>query len=294
MAALRHIVVVGAGVAGLASSIACAAAGARVDLFEVRVAAPPLPAHVDIVPNLLRDLARLGVADACVREGFAYNGLAVVDEHGTRHFDLPTPRLAGERLPRALGITYDRLLAALDDAARRAGVQMHFGRGVLAVDPHNAAVALNDGTQRGADLIVLATGAGAPLVRQLFDVSGAGDASHGWWYALMPRPHGLDQATLMIGARGRRLLLVPTGMAEAGIAILRSRDLDHGTEGAPMAAILSAWGEFPRRLAALLPAHAATVVRANDRALLAPRTASCRRSASRVRRSSKTPSCSAN
>ena len=56
MAVIGHVGVVGAGLAGLAAALAAATAGLHVDVFE---AAPVLfepQAHIDVVPNLLRDL----------------------------------------------------------------------------------------------------------------------------------------------------------------------------------------------------------------------------------------------
>ena len=118
------VVVVGAGVAGLSCALACARTGARVTVLEARTAPVAVPAHIDIVPNLLRDLARLGVAQDCVQRGFAYSGLAVVDEHGDEGFRLPTESLAGPQLPPAVARPCAARLGAtglppLLDASRR-------------------------------------------------------------------------------------------------------------------------------------------------------------------------------
>ena len=68
----RVVKVVGGGLAGLACALAAARAGADVDLHEARSGPIGLQAHVDVVPNMLRELVRLGVGDACVRTGFPY------------------------------------------------------------------------------------------------------------------------------------------------------------------------------------------------------------------------------
>ena len=120
-AAVRRVVVVGAGIAGLACALACARAGAQVDVLEAHAVALRAPAHIDLVPNLLRELARLGVAQSCVQRGFAYDGVAVLDEHGDEAFRLPTSRLAGPQLPPAAGIAHDALIDVLCQAAAAAG-----------------------------------------------------------------------------------------------------------------------------------------------------------------------------
>src|SRR4051794_9690776 len=78
----RAVAVIGGGLAGLACALAAARAGAEVDLFEARPVLDGLPAHVDVVPSMMRDLAQLGVGDACVRAGFAYRRTSAIGQHG--------------------------------------------------------------------------------------------------------------------------------------------------------------------------------------------------------------------
>lgn len=269
MAALR-IVIVGAGIAGLACALACARAGAAAPITVLEAQAAPLrvPAHLDVVPNLLRDLARLGVATDCLRLGFAYNGAAVVDEQGERAFGIPTPRLAGERLPPALGMAYDDLLDILAGHAAAAGAHIGYGRRVQAIDAATGRLTLGDGATLAADLVVLATGAASPLAGALFGVARPG-AAQAWWHALLPRPSGLDCSTWMAGGPGRKLQLVPIGMERAGLAVVRPLPVRGDSDATALARTLGAWGALPRRLAALLPSDAPTVVRVAGGSLLA-------------------------
>jgi 2-polyprenyl-6-methoxyphenol hydroxylase-like FAD-dependent oxidoreductase len=258
---VRRIIVVGAGIAGLACALACARAGASVEVLEARALPATTPAHLDIVPNLLRDFARLGVADACVRRGFAYHGLAVVDERGQAGFELATPRLAGSHLPCAVGIAYDEALGILKAHAQSAGVVLHAGRQVERLDAEAGRVTTADGDQVHADLVVLATGAESSLVASLFGARvRRTEASLSWWHALLPRPEGLERSTWMAGKAGRRLLLVPIGMSRAGIAVARSEQ-GPDTGGDALRALLAGWGELPRRLAALMPPETPATVR---------------------------------
>ncbi|HRD84845.1 MAG TPA: NAD(P)-binding protein, partial [Rubrivivax sp.] len=118
---VRDVVVVGGGLAGLACAAACAQAGARIELLESAASPLSRAAHLEIVPNLLRDLDTLGVAQACVRQGFAFSGSSVVDEDGTLRAELPSRRLAGPLLPPSVGIVYEDLLAILAQRARALG-----------------------------------------------------------------------------------------------------------------------------------------------------------------------------
>jgi 2-polyprenyl-6-methoxyphenol hydroxylase-like FAD-dependent oxidoreductase len=251
-----RVVIVGAGVAGLACALACARAGAQVQVLEARAAATQVPAHVDVVPNLLRDLAQLGVAEACVRRGFAYSGLAVVDEHGAEAFSLPTHALAGPRLPPAAGIALDDLLDVLATAAVQHGATLHRGCAARAVDAVRGCVRCDDGQAFEADLIVLATGAESSLVRAVFGANPPGALRHTWWHALLPRPLGLDRTTWMAGSLARRLLLVPLDMARAGVAVVGPVPTGEAADARALMRMLQAWGALPRRIAeAIRPAQ---------------------------------------
>lgn len=264
------VVVVGAGVAGLSCALACARAGARVTVLEARTAPVALPAHIDVVPNLLRDLARLGVAHDCVQRGFAYSGLAVVDEHGDEGFRLPTEPLAGPLLPPAVGVALDELLDLLAGAAVRAGAVLQHGCRVHAVAPEAGRVLVDGGRVLQAGLVVLAAGADSPLVAGLFGPVRRGALRHAWWHALLPRPQGLDCSTWMAGSLGRRLLLVPIGMSRAGVAVHGAPVPGGRADGGVLVRLLKSWGALPQRLAAAIDPSAATVLRRVSSSLREP------------------------
>lgn len=257
---VRTVVIVGAGIAGLACALACARRGARAQVFEAGETLARMPGHVDIVPNLLRDLAALGLAEECVRQGFAYSGIDVADEQGEQSFQIETPRLAGNRFPAAVGIAYDVLLDILARNAAAAGVEVRTGLRVDRIHVDLGQVHAG-GTVFRADLVVLACGADSPLVGSLFPVPRRPGATYAWWHALLPRAPQLDRLTWMAGTRDRRFILAPIGMSLAGIAVVRTADSPAATDGATLARTLAGWGALPRRIAALLDPQAPTVLR---------------------------------
>lgn len=266
--AVHRIVVVGAGIAGLSCALSCARAGAQVQVLEVSADGRSTPAHLDIVPNLLRDFASLGIADECVGRGFAYNGLAVVDEQGRHAFDIDTPHLAGEQLPAAVGIAYDEMLAILARQAVAHGASFLSGLRVDAVHADAGRVCAGGATFE-ADLVVLATGADSPLVASLFRPAMCSEPQT-WWHALLPRPAGLNRTTWMAGELGHRVLLVPIGRSRAGLAVVRTDATAIGDSGMTLRKTLQCWGPFARRLADLLDPEGPTVMRSVAGALLDP------------------------
>lgn len=213
MAVLRHVGIVGAGLAGLSAALAASLAGARVDVFEAEPMCNAPGAHIEVVPNLLRDLVALEVGASCVRSGFPYQGFAVLDGDGRRHFELPTPRLAGERHPAALGMVYGELLGLLRDAALSHGARLHHG--VLVRD------ACDDISQHGFDLTVIATGATLPaLAGNAARAMAIESLSQQWCHALLPRPTWLNSAAWIVGINGCKTMLVPVDARRAGVAIL--------------------------------------------------------------------------
>lgn len=221
MTPVRDVAIVGAGLAGLACAVAAAAAGARVEVFDRAPALPDPPAHVDIVPNLLRDLGALGLADACVREGFVHQGVRLVDAGSGVQLDLDAPRLAGDRRPAAVGLRFGTLLRLLDDAARRSGARVQWQSRVGGVDAGSGQLHLADGSRRNADLIVVAAGGhGAPR-HELLGAPGTPEARQHGWYALLPRPPEVDRSTWVVAPGGRKALLVPVSTGCAGVALLQ-------------------------------------------------------------------------
>jgi len=259
MAAIRHVGVIGAGLAGLAAALAAAAAGLRVDVFEAESAPLHPQAHIDVVPNLLRDLARLGVGEACVRRGFPYHGLAVQGGDGRMHFEIPTPRLAGMHFPSSLGMVYGDLIDLLREAAVAHGARLHTGREVRdAFD--NDAIVTTDGERHRVDLSVIASGAHLPaLAGQPARAMALDTLPQQWCHALLPRPVTLERAALVIGTGSIKAMVIPVDTRRAGIAVLQP--VGAASTPAAMRATLSSQGRLLQSLGARWSDDTPAVVR---------------------------------
>lgn len=268
---VRSIAVVGAGLAGLACALAAATAGARVDVYE-RAAAPALPpAHVDIVPNLLRDLVALGLADACLRAGFVHQGPRVLDAGSGTHFDIETPALAGAGYPAAVGIAYGALARVLGDAARQHGCRLHAGQAVEHIDARSGTLWLAGGGDKQVDLVLLATGIDSPLRSALFGAAEPAAVEQDWWHVLLPRPAGVDRSLWVVAPGGRKAQLVPVSMQQAGLALLRPVSARTDNGAARVASMRAALQGLPAPLAPLaahLHEHTSVAIRPVRSALL--------------------------
>jgi 2-polyprenyl-6-methoxyphenol hydroxylase-like FAD-dependent oxidoreductase len=262
----QSIIVAGAGMAGLACALACARAGAHVTVFESLASAPALAAYVDVRPNMLRDLSRLGVAGECVRRGFVYNGLSLVNEAGEEVVRIPTPRLAGDQLPPALGISHDDFLRVLAKQATAVGVEFRRGTHVQQIEPETGKVLTDGGEWAQADLVVLAVGADSPLAMSVFGAPGDSSVRERWLYATIRRPEGLDTPTWMAGRLGRLLLVVPISMSRAALAV-RAEAAPTGSSS-ELARTLRGWGGLARRIASTMDIAMPLVARDVTGALL--------------------------
>ncbi|MEU6826688.1 FAD-dependent oxidoreductase [Streptomyces atriruber] len=186
----RTAVIVGAGVAGLTAATALARDGWQVEIAE---AAPPGATSgwgLCLTGPSLRALDELGLADACLAEGYGMSTITHVDVHGEPAGEVRLPRLLGGRRPAMVGIARPVLHRILHAEAARRGVLVRHGMTVSAADQEGELVRVrwSDGTVRRVALLVGADGIRSS-VRGLLGLDTSVDF-HGQmvWRALVPRP----------------------------------------------------------------------------------------------------------
>lgn len=220
-----RVCIVGAGLAGLACAFAVAQAGHKVEVFEAATAVSEVQAHVDVVPNMMRELACLGLAEPCVRAGFPYRRTSFLAQDGRLLFTTDAQRLAGERYPAALGISRHGLHRLLADACASAGVTFHWNVHVVGVQPKSAGAVLQlEHEDVAADLVVLACGARSKL-RAAAVPSRPGQDAAAWIYLLAARPRAIDEALVATGAHGLKAHAVPIGASQLGLSLRGTGDL---------------------------------------------------------------------
>lgn len=220
MSPALRIGIVGAGLAGLATALTASTAGAAVEVFDAPATASSKATHLHVPANLLRDLNTLGLADSCVRKGFPYKGMAVTDVHGRPYAELPSPRLAGEPLPPALGMVYGDLLGLLRQAAVHRGAKLHQGTTIVDALP-DATLVSQGGDHHRMDLAVVTNAHGsAGVPASTFPAWEPEALPQLWCQTLVPRPVALDRATLVVSHQRHKVLLVPVDTRRAGVAVM--------------------------------------------------------------------------
>jgi 2-polyprenyl-6-methoxyphenol hydroxylase-like FAD-dependent oxidoreductase len=156
-----NIGVVGAGTAGLATAIAFARQGHRVQVFEKHPSLATLGAGLLIQPQGVDALDKLGVGAAFEAGSVPIDHLLGKNHRNWTLVDVPY------RSHVARAVSRSALAHLLLDAARAARAEVRFGANVqrVAADK-NAGVASVDGEQIAFDLLVIADGAASVLPEQ--------------------------------------------------------------------------------------------------------------------------------
>lgn len=196
---ISRVLVVGGGIGGLAAAIALQRAGCDVDLVELK--GDWRQAGVGIIQpaNALRALDALGLAQACLDAGFAYEGYDYFDASGRLIHALPSPRVA-PHLPAHNGILRSRLHDILLAGARSTTARLRSGMTWtdLQETDEGARVVFTDGSVQTYDLVVAADGIYSPLRTRLFGAEHAPKVTgQSVWRLTMPRPASMVRGVMM-------------------------------------------------------------------------------------------------
>src|SRR4051812_47694528 len=94
-----RVVVVGAGIGGLATALSLHAAGLEAVVFEAVPELKPLGVGINLLPHAGRELTELGLADAVAANAIATEALVYANRHGQEIWREPRGLGAGYRWP---------------------------------------------------------------------------------------------------------------------------------------------------------------------------------------------------
>ncbi|HUB76649.1 MAG TPA: FAD-dependent monooxygenase [Solirubrobacteraceae bacterium] len=209
------VLIVGAGIGGLATSVALREAGFDVLVVELQPDLHSSVYGVGIIQpaNALRALEAIGCAEACMASGFpAKLWMKGYDVDGQLIFEMPGMRIPGSALPPLNGITRPRLHEILTERALGCGVAIEYGKTITAIDDRgdDVAVHFSDGSAAAFELVVGADGVRS-VVRP-YVLPGVEPAYNGQsaFRCNMPREPEVDCIVLQRGPTGNAGM-VPLG-----------------------------------------------------------------------------------
>jgi len=153
-----NIIVVGAGIGGVAAALALGARGHSVTILEAAPAIGEVGAGIQVAPNMLRLLDRWGVGDIVRQKGVALDDIHIQRYEGqTILGKVPISRTHGEQLVVHRADLHMGLLKKVEElGADRARVRVNSK--VVDVDFATGEVKLEDGTVLTSDVVLAADG----------------------------------------------------------------------------------------------------------------------------------------
>ncbi|GGO76492.1 hypothetical protein GCM10011348_03830 [Marinobacterium nitratireducens] len=201
----KPVLIVGGGIAGLCAAIALCRQGFEVELVEIRPTWNIPGVGIIQQSNVVREMARLGVLDAYLRAGFAFDDVALYDERGVQTVRMPGRRLAGPDYPANIGISRQALHRVLYEAATGLGARIRLGATVAECDERDDGVNVHftDGIRANYALVIGADGIYSKIRGLLFqDRYQPVYTGQAVWRYNFPRRAEIDHLAVFSGPRG--------------------------------------------------------------------------------------------
>lgn len=206
MTTIRHVLIVGGGIAGMSLAIRLQQQGIQTEIVERKTDWTVLGVGIILQGPAIRALQKVGILDRCLQKGFGSNELQIGGAHGHVFARFPQPQLAGPEYPATIGILRPALHSILVDASREAGVHIRLGISVAALmqDADAVKVEFTDGTQGSYDLVVGADGIHSQVRELIFgkliQPTYVGQVV---WRANLERPPEVTSVSMWYGPRNK-------------------------------------------------------------------------------------------
>lgn len=202
MNTLKNALVIGGGIAGMATAIELRKRGVAVDLVEIDKDWRVYGAGITINGAALRAFKTLGVIEQIVAEGWCSDGCDICAPNGALLAKLPTPRIAGSDIPGSGGILRPVLARILSKATLASGTAVRLGVTFTAIDLRDnaAEVSFTDGSRARYDLVVGADGLFSKVRTAVFPQAPTPKyTGQGCWRAVVPRLPDIAGASMFLG-----------------------------------------------------------------------------------------------
>lgn len=201
MADIKKILIVGGGIAGMASAIRFGEAGVAVDLVDIDPEWRVYGAGITITGPTLRAYKRLGLIEAIKAEGAITNGSRIFRFDGVHLQDLDEPALE-EGLPATGGIMRPVLHRIMQARVNELGTTVRLGITVSALENEDGGVnvTFSDDSTGRYDLVIGADSVNSQVRRIAFPHMGRPEhTGQGCWRISIAKPPGLDRSEFYFG-----------------------------------------------------------------------------------------------
>jgi 2-polyprenyl-6-methoxyphenol hydroxylase-like FAD-dependent oxidoreductase len=206
MPAVRNVLIVGGGIAGMTLGTALTRGGIRAEIVEINADWSVLGIGISVQGATLRALNTIGVLDNCVRNGFPYSTLVAHDVNGNVTGTVNLPPLLGAGYPECVGMMRPVLQTILRDAMMEAHVPYRLGVTFSSLEDRGDAVdvSFTDGSRGTYDLVVGADGIHSKVREALFGTKHAPqDCGQAVWRAMVSRPPEVTGRYMFYGPRNK-------------------------------------------------------------------------------------------
>jgi 2-polyprenyl-6-methoxyphenol hydroxylase-like FAD-dependent oxidoreductase len=201
----KDILIVGGGIGGLSAAIALCQQGFNVELIELNPNWTVYGVGIIQQGNVVREMARLGVADECLKQGFSFDNVRLCDGSGKQLALIPGARVAGADYPVNVALPRISLHTILLNKATELGTKITLGLTIDSLEngSDTALVKFSDGRDGEYDLVIGADGIYSKLRGLLFGTHlKPSFTGQGGWRCNMPRMAEVDCLTMYRGQNG--------------------------------------------------------------------------------------------
>jgi len=186
-----QIIIAGAGIGGLTAALCLRQIGARIILLEQARALEPVGAGIQLSPNAMQVLTRLGLSQALSDRAFRPKALEMRDgRSGRQIFSIPlTDQTEARWGAPYLHIHRRDLIEVLQTKADQdPGIELQLGRKLVKYQHHNQTVQahMSDGQAISADLLIGADGIHSVIREQMHGRQAARFTGNIAWRAVIP------------------------------------------------------------------------------------------------------------
>lgn len=170
MVALKKVLIVGGGIAGLCLASAMRDQGVVTDLVEIQQSWTVYGVGIIQQSNVVRAMAQLGLLDHYLAAGFPFEEVRIADPAFNIVGKIPGFRLAGPDYPANMGVSRLRLHEVISTAAIEKGTSIRLGVTIdrIEQDADGVTVGFTDGSEGRYDLVVGADGVNSATRNMVF------------------------------------------------------------------------------------------------------------------------------